>query len=273
MSSASSPVTVTFIGNATTLISTGDLTLLTDPNFLHQGQHAYLGYGLVSKRLHAPALRVEQLPAIDAIVLSHMHGDHWDRVAQNHLDHSVPVLTTHHAAKRLRHRGFAGATGLSTWQSHILVGARSRVVVTALPGRHAPLWTRRLLPPVMGTMLEIGPVDGAIDRRLYISGDTLLIDELADIPDRFDAIHAGVLHLGGTRLPAGARLPFGLTVTMDGRQGTAAVDVLGLPKVIPVHFDDYGVFASPLADFEQEMARRGWADRIIKLARGAATTL
>jgi predicted ATP-dependent Lon-type protease len=60
---------------------------------------------------------------------------------------------------------------------------------------------------------------------------------------------------------------------MDGRQGTAAVDVLGLPKVIPVHFDDYGVFASPLADFEQEMARRGWADRIIKLARGAATTL
>jgi hypothetical protein len=33
------------------------------------------------------------------------------------------------------------------------------------------------------------------------------------------------------------------------------------------------VFASPLADFEQEMARRGWADRIIKLARGAATTL
>ena len=268
-----STVTVTFIGNATTLISTGDLTLLTDPNFLHRGQHAYLGYGLVSKRLHEPALRVEQLPAIDAVVLSHMHGDHWDRVAQNQLDRSVPVVTTQHAAKRLRHRGFAHATGLSTWQSYVLTGASTRVVITALPGRHAPLWTRRLLPPVMGTMLEIGPVAGNVERRLYISGDTLLIDELAHIPTRFDTIDAGVLHLGGTRLPAGARLPFGLTVTMDGHQGAAAVEMLGLPRVIPVHFDDYGVFASPLADFEREMARRGWADRIVRLERGACTTV
>ena len=44
------------------------------------------------------------------------------------------------------------------------------------------------------------------------------------------------------------RLPFGLTVTMDGAQGAAAVAALELPKVIPVHFDDYGVFASPLSD-------------------------
>ncbi|MGY4651186.1 MBL fold metallo-hydrolase [Mycobacterium sp. URHB0021] len=274
-SSSGSPgaVTVTFIGNATTLISTGDVTLLTDPNFLHQDQYAYLGYGLVSKRLHEPALRVQQLPAIDAVILSHMHGDHWDRVTQNHLDHAVPVLTTHHAAKRLRRRGFAKASGMSTWQSHILTGARSRVVVTALPGRHAPLWTRRLLPPVMGTMLEMGPVDGGVETRVYISGDTLLIDELGDIPGRFEAIHAGVLHLGGTRLPAGARLPFGLTVTMDGRQGATAVDLLSLPKVIPVHFNDYGVFASPLGDFEQEMAHRGWSDRIVQLQRGACTTV
>ncbi len=32
----------------------GGLTLLTDPNFLHRGQHAYPGYGLVSKRLPEP---------------------------------------------------------------------------------------------------------------------------------------------------------------------------------------------------------------------------
>lgn len=79
----------------------------------------------------------------------------------------------------------------------------SRVVVTALPVRHAPGWTQRLLPPVMGSMLEFGPADGAVRRRLYISGDTLFIDELAEIPRCFEAIDAGVLHLGGTRLSAG----------------------------------------------------------------------
>ena len=59
-------ITITFIGNATTLISGGGVTLLTDPNFLHKGQHAYLGYGLLSRRLHPPALDVDQLPALDA---------------------------------------------------------------------------------------------------------------------------------------------------------------------------------------------------------------
>lgn len=145
--------------------------------------------------------------------------------------------------------------------------------MTSLPGRHGPGWTQRLLPPVMGTMLEFAADDGSPRRRLYISGDTVLVEELKEIPARFDAIDVGVLHLGGTRLPAGPRLPFGLTVTMDGRQGAELVAMLTLPKAIPVHFDDYGVFASPLADFTGEMQRRGMSDRIIEVARGASVTV
>jgi L-ascorbate metabolism protein UlaG (beta-lactamase superfamily) len=266
-------IRITFIGNATTLISAGGLTLLTDPNFLHQGQRAYLGYGLVSKRRHNPALQIDQLPSLNAIVLSHMHGDHWDRVAQKGLDHSLPVITTPHAAKRLRHRGFGNALGLSTWQAHTISTDNVSLTLTSLPGRHAPLPVNRLLPPVMGTLLDFESADGSTRRRLYISGDTLLVEELKEIPVRFKAVDAGVLHLGGTRLPAGRRLPFGLTVTMDGRQGADMVDMLNLPKVIPVHFDDYTVFASPLADFTSEMKQRGMADRIIELGRGDSVTI
>jgi L-ascorbate metabolism protein UlaG (beta-lactamase superfamily) len=264
-------VTVTFIGNATTLISGGGVTLLTDPNFLHRGQHAYLGYGLVSKRLKEPALDIDQLPPLEAVVLSHMHGDHWDRRATTELDHETPVLTTPHAAKRLAHRGFGSALGLTTWQKHRIVKGDTVVNVTSLPGRHAPAPAQRLLPPVMGTMLEF--TREGQSRRLYISGDTLLVDELNEIPVRFEAIDVGLLHLGGTRLPAGRRLPFGLTVTMDGKQGADAVELLKLPKMIPVHFDDYGVFASPLSDFVNEMKQRGIADRIIELERGASVSI
>lgn len=266
-------LTVTFVGNATTLISAGGITVLTDPNFLHQGQRAYLGYGLVSKRLHPPALSVAQLPPVDAIVLSHLHGDHWDRVAQRDLDHTLPVLTTPDAAKRLRRRGFDAARGLTTWGAHGITKGTTTLTVTALPGRHAPGWTRRLLPPVMGSMLEFGATDSPVRRRLYVSGDTLLIDELDEIPLRFEAIEAGVLHLGGTRLPAGARLPFGLEVTLDGVGGTDVVEALRLPKVIPVHFDDYGVFASPLSDFTDEMGRRHMADRVIEIPRGGSVQI
>jgi len=266
-------ITVTYVRNATTLISAGGLTLLTDPNFLHRGQRAYLGHGLVSTRLKDPALRLDELPPIDAIVLSHMHGDHWDRVSQKGLDHGLPVVTTPHAAHRLHRRGFAQARGLRTWQQHTITKGSSTLTLTSLPGRHAPGWSQRLLPPVMGTMLEFAADDGAPRRRLYISGDTLLIEELKEIPARFEPIDAGMLHLGGTRLPAGGRLPFGLTVTMDGRQGAELVAMLALPKAIPVHFDDYGVFASPLADFTREMQHRGLGDRIIEVDRGASVTV
>lgn len=265
-------ITVTFIGNATTLLTADGITLLTDPNFLHRGQHAYLGYGLLSKRLHEPALDIDRLPALDAVLLSHMHGDHWDRVAQNGLDHSLPVLTTPHAAKRLRKRGFAHSVALDTWQRHTITKDGTTVSVTALPGRHAPTPVNRVLPPVMGSMVEVSGPDGST-RRLYISGDTLLIEELNEIPRRFPDIDAGVLHLGGTRLPFGRHLPFGLTVTMDGRQGAGAAELLDLPKVIPVHFNDYGVFASPLSDFLEEMKRRGLAERVIELDRGASVTI
>jgi L-ascorbate metabolism protein UlaG (beta-lactamase superfamily) len=264
-------ITVTFVGNATTLISGGGVTLLTDPNFLHQGQHAYLGYGLVSKRRREPAFDIADLPPLDAIVLSHMHGDHWDRIAQGELDKGLPIVTTPHAAKRLVHRGFGNAVALQTWQTHKIIKDNVTVTAMSLPGRHAPTPIDRLLPPVMGTMVEFTG-DGA-NRRLYISGDTLLVDELREIPVRFESIDVGVLHLGGTRLPFGRHLPFGLTVTMDGRQGADAVELLGLPRMIPVHFDDYAVFASPLSDFVDEMKRRGLSDRIIELNRGASVTL
>ncbi|MDO3638922.1 MBL fold metallo-hydrolase [Mycolicibacterium arseniciresistens] len=265
-------ITVTFLGNATTLITADGITLLTDPNFLHRGQRAYLGYGLVSKRLHDPALDVDRLPALDAVVLSHMHGDHWDRVAQARLDKKLPVLTTPHAAKRLHHRGFAHAAGLRTWQRHTLTKGESTVVVTALPGRHAPTPIDRFLPPVMGSMLEFSRAGGAT-RRLYVSGDTLLVEELGEIPRRYPSIDAGLLHLGGTRLPFGRHLPIGLTVTMDGEQGAGLTELLDLPKVIPVHFNDYGVFASPLSDFHKAMAQRGLAERVVEVGRGESVTV
>ena len=92
-------VTMTFGGNATMLLRIGGFTLLTDPNFLHRGQRARLGYGLRAKRLTEPALQPTQLPQLDGILLSHMHGDHWDRIATRSLPKDTPVVTTAEAAQ------------------------------------------------------------------------------------------------------------------------------------------------------------------------------
>ena len=85
---------LTFIGTATTVLQLGPFTVLTDPNFLRRGQRAYLGKGLWSRRLTDPARSPEELPRLDAVVLSHLHGDHFDRVARASLGRDAPVVTT-----------------------------------------------------------------------------------------------------------------------------------------------------------------------------------
>jgi L-ascorbate metabolism protein UlaG (beta-lactamase superfamily) len=267
MTGTSDECSLVFVGTATMVLRLGAFTLLTDPNFLHRGQYAYLGYGLVSKRRTEPAIGIDELPPLDAVVLSHMHGDHWDRVAKNGLDHGLPILTTPKAAGALHRQGFSAAKGLQTWQSSELHADGQRLTVTAMPGRHALGLARHLLPPVMGSMIEWHPSGERAGLRLYITGDTLFVDDLREIPKRYPDLDAAVLHLGGTTLPGG------LMVTMDARQGANLVELLDAGTHVPVHNDDYGVFKSPLAAFRAEVNRRGLDDRITYVERGETCSL
>jgi L-ascorbate metabolism protein UlaG (beta-lactamase superfamily) len=250
-------VRITFIGNATMLVECGPFRFLTDPNFLHRGQYAYLGWGLVSKRLTEPAISPRELPPLDGILLSHLHGDHWDREARRNLDRTLPVVTTPHAARRLSTwHGFRRSVGLATWQQHQMQKDEMSLTITSMPGQHAPGVAQALLPPVMGSMLELGPVTGQTECRLYISGDTLMYGGLKAIPVRYPRIDIAVLHLGGTTLPGG------LLVTMDGAQGAELLDLLRPGAAMPVHYDDYSLFRSPLSAFKAEVERRGLTDRV-----------
>lgn len=62
-----------FIGTATVLLEWRGIRILTDPNFLHAGDHVHLGPGVTSQRLTNPAVDLHDLPRIDAILLSHYH--------------------------------------------------------------------------------------------------------------------------------------------------------------------------------------------------------
>ncbi|ETK34813.1 MBL fold metallo-hydrolase [Microbispora sp. ATCC PTA-5024] len=249
-----------FVGNATMLIRCRGLTLLTDPNFLHRGQRAYLGWGLSTRRRTEPAMDVSELPPIDLVVLSHMHGDHWDRIAKNSLDKNVPIITTHHAAQRLRRQGFENALGLETWEDHHVRRGDATLTVTATPGRHAPGPVQALLPPVMGSVLDFGH-NGQVDLRLHISGDTIMDPSLQEIPRRFPDIDVGVVHLGGTRV-------LGVLVTMDGMQGAEWVSLIKPQAALPIHYDDYEAFTSPLTDFQHHVRRMGLSHLVHYLMRG-----
>ncbi|MGW5050263.1 MBL fold metallo-hydrolase [Actinokineospora sp. NPDC004072] len=256
---------ITFIGTATTLLRLGGFTVLTDPNFVRRGQWVHIGHGLVSRRRTEPALGIGELPPLDGVVLSHLHGDHFDRVARRGLHRDLPVFTTGHAATRLRRAGFTEAVPMRTWQEQRLDKDGARLRITALPGVHARGPLARLLPPVMGTLLEYQPPDRE-PLRVYLTGDTLPVPGLAAIAERFPDIDAAVVHLGGTRV-------LGALLTMDGEQGVDLLELVRPKTALPVHYDDYGVFHSPLSDFIVEVERRKPATRVEYLHRGQTRAL
>ena len=248
-----------FVGTATTVITLGSFTVLTDPNFLRRGQRAYLGWGLSTKRLTDPALAPAQLPALDLVVLSHLHGDHFDRVARAELDKTPSVLTTPQAAGRLRRWGFE-ARGLETWQRDTLRKGVEELTVESLPGVHARGLLGRMLPPVMGSLIE-HRLDGEVTRRLYISGDTLTGRHVDEMRDRHPDIDVAVVHLGGTRV-------LFRTVTMDAEMGVDFVRRTDPAVVVPVHYDDYPVFRSPLSAFLQRARDAGLRAEVRAPRRG-----
>ena len=250
-----------FVGTATIILRYAGFTILTDPNFLHAGDHVHLGYGLTSERLTEPAINIEDLPPIDLCVLSHYHGDHFDQLVEEKLDKDLPIVTTNHAVKELEGKNFRGAVGLDTWETAEFTKGAARLRITSMPGKHGPGIVDFALPDVMGSVLDFENEAGDRLLRLYISGDTLIIEELEEIPKRFPEIDIGLFHLGGTRV-------LGVMVTMDDQQGVEAIRLINPDTAIPIHYNDYDVFKSPLEDFKVAAEAAGLTKKLVYLAHG-----
>ncbi|KAF1971194.1 Metallo-hydrolase/oxidoreductase [Bimuria novae-zelandiae CBS 107.79] len=283
--------TLYFIGTATTLLEWEGLRILTDPNFLHAGDHVHLGPGVSAIRQTNPAIDIEELPRIDAVLLSHYHEDHFDRPVEDKLKRDLPIITTPHAKSCLTAKGedsFTSVHALDFFESLQVdvKGSASQgdsqkkpsIKVTGMPGKHVPPGPLavandilKAVPPTNGWMIELGYSSGPeqFDNgyRIYISGDTLMIDELKEIPERYkdQSIDLMLIHLGGTTIP-GPSMPL-LMVTMDAKQGVHLMQLIKPDLTIPIHYDDYDVFMSPLDDFRKAVVEAGLSDKVLYLDR------
>ncbi|KAI1143538.1 Metallo-hydrolase/oxidoreductase [Hypoxylon sp. FL0543] len=287
-----------FIGTATTVLEWQGIRILTDPNFLHAGDHVHLGPGVTAQRKTNPAVDLHELPALDCILLSHYHEDHFDRLVENSLNRSFDIITTPHAKDCLtsesKDEPFQRVHDLDFFESMMLhidqktpegQGRAPSIKVTGMPGKHVPPGPLakvndilKAVPPTNGWLLELGYTSGAptgsdpnsieTGYRIYISGDTLFVDELKEIPKRLqnERIDLMLVHLGGTTIPS-ASVPL-VMVTMDAEQGLKLMQLVNPDLTIPIHYDDYDVFLSPLSDFKKKVDEEGWGKKVVYLDRG-----
>ncbi len=257
-----------FIGNATLLIRWADFTFLTDPTFIHMHEKVHLGPGLYSERLTNPAMDISDLPPLDFILLSHFHGDHFDQAAIRGLDKSLPIVTNEHAIEELSARGFTKFEKLEKWESVSFLKGNARLSITATPGRHGPLPVSMFMPQVMGSILDLQNADeGSTNQpphtlfRIYITGDTMVFDDIKEIPRRYPDVDVALFHLGGTTV-------LGIVVTMDAKEGLEMFRIINPRKVIPIHYNDYDVFKSTIEEFETEVKNAGLEDKVHYIRHG-----
>lgn len=236
---------LTHIGGPTLLIEHSGWALLVDPTFDPPGRRYSFGWGTSSRKLTGPALQPDQLPPLDAVLLSHdHHADNLDDAGRALLPTVPTVVTTVPGAGRLGD----GARGLHPWRTTTLESpGKPALEVLATPARHGPPLSRPIAGAVIGFALRWEGQDGG---ALWISGDSVLFSGLREVAERVH-MDVAVLHLGGVRFPITGPLRYSMT-------GAHAVELCGLidaPTVVPVHVEGWSHFAQGRAGVERDLAK------------------
>ena len=245
-------VRLTLVGGPTAVIEIGGFRLLTDPTFDPPGEYELPHVTLV--KTMGPALAPSEIGTVDAVLLSHdQHSDNLDNSGRAFLGNAKRVLTTAAGASRLG----GHVEGLAPWDSVTLSQPDgSRLTVTGTPARHGPAGIEPMAGDVIGFVLE-----GVARRAIYVTGDTVWYDGVAEVARRFDV--GLVMPFAGS---AQTRGPFHLTMDVNDTIETARAFPSAL--IVPLHCDGWQHFKQSGADLRGSFDALGFGDRLRMLEPG-----
>lgn len=248
---------LTYVGGPTALLEWRGRRLLTDPTFDPAGTRYELpAYTL--RKTQSPAIASEQLERLDVVLLSHDHHlDNLDHAGRALLPRAECVLTTRDGAARLE-----DARGLDPWEHADLDPPAGPLRVTATPARHGPPGGDR--GPVIGFVISIADEHPSV----YVSGDTVWFEGVAEVAQRFD-IRVAILNLGAARVAAAGSAPLTFTAVEAVEVARAMPDA----TVVPLHFEGWAHFTESRAEIEEAFARAGLSSRVRWPQAGEPITL
>lgn len=223
--------------HATLLIEVNKLNLLVDPMLsakesMNPIQNAANSFRIPMVYLPFNEEQLKKkLATVNGILLTHLHGDHWDAKARDLIDKKIPIICQPNDAGRLKQQGFEDITPLSNHLEWKGIG------ITRTDGQHGTGEIGKRMGQVSGYVIAHKK------QSLYIAGDTVWCDEVRDAVDFYSPDH--VVVNGG-----GARFLQGDAITMTGK------DVLELSKttkakISVVHLDTVNHCLEKRKDFSQ----------------------
>jgi len=240
-------VRLRLIRHATVRLSTGGKTILVDPMLDPAGARPPVENTPNQRdnplvELPEPAAVVVQ--GLDAIVVTHLHQDHFDATAAALLPKDVPLFCAPDDAETLRGYGFADVRPVDDrveWEG---------MAITRTAGVHGPL----------------GPSPGFVIGSLYVAGDTVWCDEVrAALDEHRPAVV--VVNASGARFLEGGPL----VMTVD--------DVVAVARhapdahVVAVHLEAINHCLETRADLHQRLHEEDLTSQVTVPENGAVVPL
>jgi L-ascorbate metabolism protein UlaG (beta-lactamase superfamily) len=163
-------VKLTLIRSATLRIEVAGHTLLVDPQLDPAGAREAVPNTpnpRPNPLVDLPIPAEQVVAGVDAVLLTHVHGDHWDATARELLPHDIPIFCQPHDAERLHSEGFVDARP-------VFGDAKlGELLIARTDGHHGTGEIGAAMGIVSGFVLH-----AAGEPSVYIAGDTILCDEV-----------------------------------------------------------------------------------------------
>lgn len=187
-------VRITWVGHASFLVQAGGLNLLTDPVW---SRRASPSQWVGPARFTPPGVAFDDLPPIDAVLLSHDHYDHLDKPTVRRLRQRFGAglrwVTPLGYAELLGRWGVTAVTELDWGQTTWLGAEGEPVKVTCLPAQH---WTRRRLREMNDRLWAAFALQTGGGRRLFFAGDSGYFAGYGEIGRRHGPFDAALIPVG-----------------------------------------------------------------------------
>ncbi|QHP66380.1 MBL fold metallo-hydrolase [Bradyrhizobium sp. LCT2] len=204
--------------NATLKLNLGDRTILIDPFFAPKHSRPSIAGSSPNPLVDLPVSIDQALDGVELVIVSHLHSDHFDPLAQSLVPKDMPIVCQPGDDSKIRSFGFEKVTPL-----HNQLDWRD-VKLTRRQGRHGFGLVVEKMGPVMGFSLEL---EG--EPSLYWTGDTVLYPPIEETIRSTDP-DIIVIH------PSGA-LWEGESIAMDAEQAATLCKTFPHPIVVATHLE------------------------------------